>query len=185
MTSIDSTFTQDYLKECFDYSPDTGILTWKVRPRHHFKTNGGHKLFNRDFAGKEAGYIKKGKGGYYHYTKILKVKYATHRLIMIMEYGRNPSAVDHIDGNGLNNRLGNLRYANSAINAKNKRLSCRNVSGIHGVSWYRRDRGWAAKIGVDGEKIYLGFFKSFFEACCARKSAEIEYDFHPNHGRNI
>ena len=29
----------------------------------------------------------------------------------------------------------------------------------------------------------LKHFNDFFEACCARKSAEIKLDYHKNHGR--
>lgn len=29
--------TQEYLKECMTYNPNTGIFTWNERPFHHFK----------------------------------------------------------------------------------------------------------------------------------------------------
>ena len=38
--------SQKYLLECFDYDQDTGELTWKKRPRHHFGSVGAWKSFN-------------------------------------------------------------------------------------------------------------------------------------------
>ncbi|EKF16891.1 HNH endonuclease, partial [Nitratireductor pacificus pht-3B] len=47
--------TVETLRELLVYDPETGILTWKVRPRRHFKTDGAWKGWNARYAGKLAG----------------------------------------------------------------------------------------------------------------------------------
>ena len=64
-----------------------------------------------------------------------------------------------------------------------KKKQINNSSGITGVCWYERDNKWEVQIYFCGKKNYLGRFEDFFEACCVRKAAEVEYGFHPNHGK--
>jgi hypothetical protein len=44
-----------YLHECFIYDPASGVLTWKPRPREHFNTDHGWRIFSGKHAGKAAG----------------------------------------------------------------------------------------------------------------------------------
>ena len=67
-------------------------------------------------------------------------------------------------------------------NARNKRRSSRNKTGITGVCWKGRTGNWEAYISSRDGRRNLGSFHDFFEACCARKSAEIRNGYHPNHG---
>jgi len=64
--------------------------------------------------------------------------------------------VDHISGDGLDNRQANLRLATRAQNSQNQGLSRLNTSGLKGVSWCKRDGGWSATIGAGGKSQYLG-----------------------------
>jgi hypothetical protein len=66
--------------------------------------------------------------------------------------------IDHIDGDGLNNRRANLRLATNTTNAQNTRRRIDNTSGFKGVSWHPGERKWLAKIKVFGRAKHLGYF---------------------------
>src|ERR1043166_6240319 len=75
-----------------------------------------------------------------------------HRVIMKAKPGQ---IVDHIDGNGLNNRRSNLRFCTSAENSWNSK----NRSGsskYRGVCWDKRRGLWQASIRVGRKRLPLG-----------------------------
>lgn len=108
-----------------------------------------------------------------------------HRLVWEMHYGEIPSGmtIDHEDGNGLNNRLENLRLVPMAINAKNARCPITNTSGVSGVSWVGRAGKWRAYLRHNGKQVFLGYFALKDEAAAAVRSARAAFGYHPNHGR--
>jgi hypothetical protein len=83
--------------------------------------------------------------------------------------------VDHRNGNGLDNRLANLRPASVAQNGWNAALSKANTSGIKGVCWNKVHRKWVALIRIDGKRLHLGFFVTVQEAADAYASAAERY----------
>lgn len=83
-------------------------------------------------------------------------------------------AVDHINGNGLDNRRANLRTATQAENNRNRRIARNNTSGFIGVSWYRRYRKWVASVRVGGISKTLGYFDDPIDAAKARDLAALE-----------
>ncbi len=85
-----------------------------------------------------------------------------HRMVLRPPRGR---PVDHIDGNGLNNRHGNLRACTAAQNRANAR-PCGGVSGFVGV--YPKGNKWRASITYRGEFYYLGLFDDPVAAAKAR-----------------
>ena len=97
-----------------------------------------------------------------------------HRVLMGDPDGM---VVDHIDGNGLNNRRSNLRLATRAENNRNQRLSRANSTGIKGVSWNEQAGRWRAMIGLGGKLKFLGNFDSQEAARAAYKTASEK-----NHG---
>lgn len=106
-----------------------------------------------------------------------------HKIIWLYVYGEAPQSIDHIDGDGLNNKIDNLRIACHAINNKNRSLSRVNKTGISGVSWIKARSKFEARISDNGKEIFLGRFNNIFDAAVARKSAEIRFNYHANHGR--
>lgn len=67
-------------------------------------------------------------------------------------------AIDHIDGNSLNNRRGNLRAATLLQNAHNAKVQIASTSGLKGVAWCGREGRWQVRIRVGGKQRFLGYF---------------------------
>jgi len=76
--------------------------------------------------------------------------------------------IDHINNDGLDNRITNLRLATRSENAANSRVQG-SVSGIKGVQ--QNGSGYMARIRADGRSIYLGTFRTIEEAVEARREA--------------
>lgn len=97
-----------------------------------------------------------------------------HRLIMGLKYG-DPRKVDHIDGDGLNNRRSNLRLAGAQSNRWNSTAVRGARSHYKGVNWcwFRNKTGgkWRAQISVDGRQRHLGLFGTEEEAAAYNKVA--------------
>ncbi len=152
------------LRDSFKYEPETGAL-YKKR---------------RDGSYSECGVLT----GKYLRVSIDRKRYLCHRLIWILVYGEWPeNCIDHIDGNGTNNRIDNLRDVTYAVNQRNTSMKKTNTSGHVGV-YYRKDKAsWLASIKMNGKTIPLGLFKNKINAIQARKLGEAIYGFHTNHGR--
>lgn len=172
-------FDQKYIKECFDYDPELGSLVWKERPLAHFNTEKGWKTFNSQKKGKVVATV--GSHGYLQ-VAINKKVYLVHRLCFLWMNGEIPSFVDHEDHNRTNKSWANLKAVTQQDNSKNLDMRKSNTSGITGVRWCTRDKAWTARIQVNYKNIVLGNFNTIFDAACARKSAEVQFSFHENHG---
>ena len=95
-----------------------------------------------------------------------------HRFLMCPAAGL---VVDHINGDGLDNRRANMRVCTPTENARNTRTSISNTSGSKGVSWNAALNGWKASISVEGHPTYLGTFPSIEDAAAAYAEASARH----------
>jgi hypothetical protein len=140
---------QKFLMKLFNYNHETGCLIWKDRKD------------KRVPAGEPAGSMLSG----YLTTGIRvadgkRIIFANHRIIWRIVTGEDPlhNQIDHIDGNRLNNKFSNLRLANNSENQQNRKAPRHNTSGFKGVNWCKRRNKWAAKIGIENRRIWIGYF---------------------------
>ena len=172
--------TAQHLKEVVHYDPQTGSFHWLDRPRSQFSTSQGYGAWRAKCLGREAG-TPTGQG--YRRVSIDNRVYLAHRLAWLYVHGKWPSQnIDHINGDGADNRIANLRDVSNTENHKNLRLTKTNKSGVSGV---RRTKygTWTAAIWDRARVIRLGSFETMAEAVAARKTAERDFGYHPNHGK--
>ena len=157
------------LHRLFDYCPETGVLTWKVKP-----CRGRH-------AGCIAGYPN-GKG--YRGVNARGRKLQVHRIAFAMHYGRWPEAdVDHISGVRSDNRISNLREATRSQNTSNMAKHKDNTSGCKGVTWDVKRAKWQAQIMHRGQYFYLGKFTDIKEAEAVVRAKRVKrHGEFTNHG---
>ena len=162
--------TQTRLKELLSYDPNTGLFIW-------LKLKTGNQVRVGDVAGYNASLR-----GKYVDIRLDKKLYKAHRLVFLYMTGKFPNeGVDHIDGNGMNNKWCNLRDVDQHANMKNTKISSNNKTGVIGIHMGRGR--YVAQIKHQGETKHLGIFSTLDEAVKARKIAESRYGYHKNHGR--
>ena len=157
-------------QEWFSYDALTGVVSWKKKPSQAVKI------------GQPAGKKQANGRVIYIRIKIRGVEIHAHQIAVCLMEGRAPKGpIDHINGDGTDNRYANLREAGFSGNAKNRRLDKRNATGVAGVRLHHGK--WSARISSDNKQYHLGTFDTREEAVSARKAAEIAHGFHLNHGR--
>jgi hypothetical protein len=165
--------SQADLAQLLSYDPQTGLLTWKPRPRHLAKSLREHNRWNTTWAGKQAGSVCS-----YGYV-VIKVHgrpYRGHRIAWALHYGTWPDEdvfIDHVNLNKSDNRIDNLRLASRSENGQNRAEPANNTSGKKGVLLYNYNgyRRWVARIGLNRHRVHIGYFDSYEEACIAYDKA--------------
>jgi hypothetical protein len=177
---------QKKLIKLFVYDKENGCLIWRHRSEYEFKNKCNYVSWNKNNAGKTAGYNCKGSKSsntFYCRIQIKNKNYLAHRLIWLYVNGELPNSIDHINGNGIDNRIENLRNVDAFQNMKNCKISKTSKFGIYGVNLCKKTGNYYSTITNRKRRYWLGYSSDFFEACCKRKSAEIVHKFHSNHGR--
>ena len=139
--------TQERLKEMFDYREDGNLI------RKHSIGGNGNK------AGRAIGTKPKmTRNSRYSATKIEGEHWCVHKLIYLYNYGCVPDQLDHINGDTSDNRIENLREANSSENMRNRRIFSNNKSGHKGVSWSKCHGKWYVYMNVNNARKHLGYY---------------------------
>lgn len=176
--------SRDLLRQLLTYEPDTGLLFWKERGPQWFNADARLSAvkkcnaWNARNAGRQAFTASDHKG--YLQGQVAGYHTMAHRVIWAWLHDEWPDCLDHIDGDGCNNREVNLRRVTRAENSKNRAVS---KHGVMGVRFHKG--GWDAMIGVGGKQIHLGRFTTKEAAIAVRKEAETQHGFHCNHGRLV
>lgn len=153
--------TLQRLKDVLSYSPETGEFIWVKGLSKNVKP------------GRVAGTIN---GWGYHQIRIDGVIYRSNRLAWFYIYREWPAGeVDHINRNRIDNRICNLRVVDSAQNKHNSGVRKDNKSGVPGVFWNKSSNKWQVDMERYGKITRLGSYIDWFDAVCARKSAEDRY----------
>lgn len=149
--------TQELVRHLFNYNPETGILRWRNPTNTKIRKGAiaGSKTYN------------------YYRVNIYNRNYRLHRIIWLYVHGYFPeNEIDHIDRNGQNNKLNNLREVSRQCNLRNTGLYTTNKSGITGVYFDKTRFTWCAFIRVNGKLYNLGCCFDYIEAACTRLAAE-------------
>ncbi len=147
--------TQAVLNELFFIDADSGRIFWKKPPFNHPRLRGC-----------EAGSPRSGRNGKtYWVIKIGRRAFRRGRLIYLAIHGRFPEpCVDHINGNSVDDRVGNLREATVMENAWNHKTRKRRQNLPMGVRLVSRSGRFEARISYRGTQYHLGAYDTPQEA---------------------
>jgi hypothetical protein len=152
---------QERLHELLNYDEETGVLTRRKSVKGYCE---GVRVGANHIHGK------------CRYVTVDGRTYKEHRLIWIYVYGCLPSKeIDHINGNGLDNSLANLREASHAENSQNRGRHKDNKTGFLGVTRDVRRGNYQARICVSGKTVFIGRFKTPDEAHAAYQEAKARH----------
>lgn len=182
VVKIKSLPSKQYLEECFRYDAVNGLLYWKERPSVHFKNPTYYKSWNARYAGKLALNSNHKEG--YKTGSLDNSDYLAHRIIYKLIHGVDPEIIDHAMGNKINNKPDSLKSGTYTDNNRHLKLSKLNKSGTTGVHQTKSGM-WRAMISINSKDKHLGYFENLEDAIAARKAAEVEYGYHPEHGRKL
>jgi hypothetical protein len=148
--------TANRLRDLLSYNPETGEFVWRVT------------VSSRAMAGFVAGCVYAQKLTRYRGIRVDGRLYKAHRLAWLYVHGVWPAEqLDHIDGDGANNRIANLRQATNSENNRNRKVRYDSASGCKGVNFHKGNRKWRAHIRLNGRQKHLGYFSSAEEAYAA------------------
>lgn len=115
------------------------------------------------------------------------VKTTLHRVVL--GYYDKELEVDHINGDGWDNRRSNLRLVTHVENMQNKktewnytheRYSKQRTSKHRGLRWVKNAEKWEASVSIHGERHVIGLFDTEEEALGPLAAYRIAHTTHPH-----
>lgn len=155
----------EFLRECFSYDPETGVLRWRHRPASHFPTDADAAGWNKQNAGSLA-FPLSADG--YHRSEVRhegrRLRLTAGRVAYALHHGEQPPhIVDHEDGDVGVNRIANLRAADDTLNMWNRRRGKDRGDTPRGAYPAKNGR-WYASVTQHRRKVHLGTFDTKWEA---------------------
>ena len=140
----------DELKKLFWYNADTGFVINRV-------TRSSSAV-----AGSRAGFCT---GHGYRDICVHGRNYREHHIAWALHHGVWPNSIDHMNGDGTDNRISNLREVTQRVNTQNMEAH-RNgkLVGTRLRKDANRRRPWYSTIRVGPQRVYLGSFVTEQEA---------------------
>ena len=173
--------TQEQLKDKYNYDPTTGVLS--------FTTNFCN--CRNPWKGKRAGYVIKDS---YRVVGIgtPTSQFYEHRLIWKWYYGEEPPhMINHINQNGLDNRIENLEASTNSENQRNAKLRSDNTLGEANIYNKKDTKFLYASVKSNGQTYRASVrsyrnrpFKEVLEECkLDRDLLYMEHGFSKFHGK--
>lgn len=153
--------SKDELNRELKYDPLTGELYWRIPKRNRV-------------IGSRAGGVK----GRYRYITIDGVNYLEHRVIWTMIHGSIPlgKEIDHINRDGCDNRLENLRLVTRRENVLNSGVAGSDCSKYPGVTKSKSPGKWVTGLHINSNRVNIGTYTTEEDAYNAYCQAVIEYN---------
>ena len=139
------------VNKLFIYDKDTGLITRKIDSGKRWKA--GQICGNKT----HQGYVE---------IKIDGVICGAHRIAWMLHYQQNPPKfIDHVNRDGTDNRIVNLRAATKSQNGANRTALSNNTYGFKGC--YRVGNKWRVQCRVNCKLHNLGYFDDIEDAKAA------------------